>query len=120
MSFGLLNYLMLIGLVAVAIPPIIHLLNRRRFVVGGWGAMQFLQISDARRRRLFLEELLLMILRMGLIAVMVLALTAPFATGELFSKLGLRQNRDVVLIFSGSATMDLPGASGKSAHEEAK
>ena len=32
MSFGLLDLLMLFGLAGVAIPPLIHLLNRRRYV----------------------------------------------------------------------------------------
>src|SRR2546428_7027462 len=75
MSF--LTLAMLTGLVAVAIPPIIHLLNRRRYDVIDWGAMQFLQISEVTRRRLLIEELLLMLLRMGLIAVLVLAFAEP-------------------------------------------
>ena len=41
--------LMLIGLVGVSIPIIIHLLNRRRYEVVDWGAMQFLQLSEAVR-----------------------------------------------------------------------
>ena len=58
---------MLLGLAALAIPIIIHLLNRRRYEVIDWGAMRFLQMSKVTRRRLFLEEILLMLLRMGLI-----------------------------------------------------
>jgi hypothetical protein len=115
MSFGLLNLLMLFGLAAVAIPPLIHLLNRRRYNVVDWGAMQFLQISDAKRRRLLIEELLLMALRMGLIAIMVLALADPFGVSSWFSSLGMTENRDVVLVFGGSASMDVTGS-----HEAAK
>jgi hypothetical protein len=115
MSFGILNLLMLFGLLAVAIPPLIHLLNRRRYDVIDWGAMQFLQISDAKRRRLLIEEVLLMLLRMGLIAVMVLALCAPFVISPYLDDLGLRKNRDAVLIFGGSAGMEATGA-----HEAAK
>jgi hypothetical protein len=99
----------------VAIPPLIHLLNRRRYTVVDWGAMQFLLISDAKRRRLLIEELLLMALRMLLIAVMVLALAAPVAVSSLFAGLGMQQNRDVVLVFGGSASMGTSGA-----HEAAK
>ena len=76
MSF--FNFLMLAGLAGVAIPPIIHLLNRRRYDVVDWGAMQFLQVSEVTRRRLLLEELLLMLLRMGLIGVLVCAFAGPF------------------------------------------
>src|SRR5881227_2937811 len=101
MTFGL-NTWMLVGLVALIIPPLIHLLNRRRFDVVDWGAMQFLQISETTRRRLLIEELLLLALRMGLIALLVLALAAPYATSPLFADLGSRGNRDLVLIFDGS------------------
>src|SRR5947207_10959122 len=105
MGFGFLNLLMLAGLGAVAIPPLIHLLSRRRYQTVDWGAMQFLQVSETTRRRLLLEELLLMLLRMGLIAVMVLALGAPYVTGSLLTAAGARPNRDVVLVLDGSASM---------------
>src|SRR5436190_24346407 len=102
MTFGLLNILMLAGLAGLAIPPIIHLLNRRRFQVVDWGAMQFLQISETTRRRLLIEEMLLMLLRMGLIAIMVLAMAAPWIPNNLLPGIGPKPNRDVVLIFDGS------------------
>src|SRR5689334_22074306 len=117
MSFGLLS--MLFGLVVVAIPPIIHLVNRRRYDVVDWGAMQFLQVSEVTRRRLLLEELLLMALRMGLLAVLVLALAAPFVESAALARLGSRPNRDVVLVFDGSASMTAD-STGKSAHDLAR
>src|SRR5262245_48626143 len=76
MPFWFLNALMLIGLIAVTIPPIIHLLTRKRFDIVDWAAMRFLQVSERTRRKIFLEELLLMLLRMGLIAFFVIALAA--------------------------------------------
>src|SRR3989442_10741193 len=103
MSF--FNMRMRPGLAAVAIPPIIHLLNRRRFDVVDWGAMQFLQISEVTRRRLMLEEVLLMLLRMGLLAVLVFALAGPFVIVSLPAALASRPSRDVVLILDGSASM---------------
>src|SRR6516162_6467082 len=105
MSFGLLNAAMLLGLAGLAIPPLIHLLNRRRYDVVDWGAMQFLQISETTRRRLLIEELILMLLRMGLIAIMVLALAAPRMTSEVLAQLAGRPNRDVVFLFDGSYSM---------------
>jgi hypothetical protein len=116
MSF--FNLMMLAGLGAVAIPPIIHLLNRRRHDVVDWGAMQFLQVSEVTRRRLLIEELLLMLLRMGLIAVLVLAWAGPY-TDDWSLGAGPRPNRDVVLVFDGSASMSFKGT-GKSAHEQAR
>jgi hypothetical protein len=119
MSVGFLNLLMLAGLAAVVIPPIIHLLNRRRFDVVDWGAMQFLEMSQRTRRKVFIEELLLMLLRMALIAILVLALAAPYAAGPIMEKLSGRDNRDVVIIIDGSTSMSY-NPSGKSAHDAAK
>lgn len=114
-----LNPWMLLGLPAVLIPPIIHLLNRRRYEVVDWGAMQFLHIGDTTRRRIFLEELLLMLLRMGLIAVLVLALAGPFVTSAAIAHLAPHPNRDVVLVFDGSYSMGSTGKEG-TPHEKAK
>src|SRR6516165_6662154 len=109
MPFGLLNALMLLGLAGLAIPPIIHLLNRRRYEVIDWGAMQFLEISEVTRRRLLLEEILLMLMRMGLLAVLVFALAGPFLKTTFAARLGARTNRDVVLVFDGSYSMGSQG-----------
>src|SRR5438094_7942244 len=100
----LLNPWMLLGLPVLAIPPVIHLLNRRRYEVVDWGAMQFLQVSEVTRRRLLIEELLLMLLRMGLIAALVLAWAWPLAAGWSLSA-GPRPNRDGVLILDGSPAL---------------
>jgi hypothetical protein len=120
MSFGLLNLWMLAGLGAVAIPPLIHLLNRRRFTVVDWGAMQFLQVSETTRRRLLIEEILLMLLRMGLIALLVLALAAPYAVSPLLAEVGGRANRDVVLLLDGSASMSLLDEQGRPVQDKAR
>jgi hypothetical protein len=119
MAFGLLNILMLAGLAGLAIPPLIHLLNRRRFDMVDWGAMQFLEMSQRTRRKVFIEELILMLLRMGLIALMVLALAAPYLASPLFERVGSRDNRDVVLVIDGSTSMSY-NATGKSTHDAAK
>ena len=42
---------MLLGLLGVALPVIIHLLNRRRDTVIDWGAMQFLDLGRQARRK---------------------------------------------------------------------
>jgi hypothetical protein len=112
---------MLLGLAVLAIPPLIHLLNRRRYDVVDWGAMRFLQVSEVTRRRLMLEELLLMALRMGLLALLVFALAGPFTKGKLPGPLGGRTNRDVVLVFDGSYSMAASDAiSNRTPHDAAK
>ncbi len=68
------------GLAGASIPVIIHLINRRRFRTQTWAAMQFLLESLRRaRRRLRLEELLLLLLRC--LIVIVLGLTLARFTG---------------------------------------
>jgi hypothetical protein len=111
---------MLLGLAVLAVPIIVHLLNRRRFEVIDWGAMRFLQISKVTRRRLFLEELLLLLLRMGLLALLVLALAAMYTESDVLARLEPRPNRDVVLVFDGSTSMNLAGDGGKTADQAAR
>lgn len=74
-----LNWIMLFGLLALAIPILIHLLNRSQPRVMEWAAMQFLLASlTYRSRRILLEELILLILRCLTIALIVLAMARPF------------------------------------------
>jgi hypothetical protein len=61
------------GAAAASVPIIIHLLNRRRYRIMDWAAMRFLYESVRKnRRRVRLEELLLLLLRC--LAVVLLAL----------------------------------------------
>jgi hypothetical protein len=100
---------MLIGLAALAVPVLIHLLNRRRYDVVDWGAMQFLKVSETTRKRILLEELLLMLLRMALLAALVVGLAGPFVDVKLPRVLAGRPPRDVVLVIDGSASMGATG-----------
>ena len=71
MSVGFLAPAMLLGLAAIAIPVIVHLLSKRRYDVVDWGAMQFLELGKRMRRRVRLQDLLLMAVRMGLLGLLV-------------------------------------------------
>jgi len=74
-----LNTALLLGALGIAIPVIIHLLNRRSSRVVDWGAMNFLLESLAiRNRRIQLEEALLMATRCLLVGLLALALARPF------------------------------------------
>ena len=76
MSF--LNPIMLAGLSAIAIPIIIHLLNRRKFQKVVWAAMRFLQLSiEKNQRRMEIEDMILLVLRCLLVAMIALALARP-------------------------------------------
>jgi len=101
----LLNPWMLAGLLGIALPIMAHLLSRRRFDVVEWGAMQFLNPSRKTRRRLKLEELLLLMLRIGLICLIVLAVTRPLIPSGLLSGYHSAGSRTVVIVVDGSNSM---------------
>lgn len=74
-----LNTILLLGALGIAIPIVIHLLNRRSSRIVDWGAMNFLLESLAiRNRRIQLEEALLMATRCLLVGLLALALARPF------------------------------------------
>ncbi len=76
MSF--LNPIMLAGLLAISVPIIIHLLNRRKFQKVIWAAMRFLKTSvEQNQRRMRIEDLILLLLRCLLLALLALALARP-------------------------------------------
>ncbi len=74
-----LNTTLLLGALGIAIPIVIHLLNRRSRKIVDWGAMNFLLESLAiRNRRIQLEEALLMATRCLLVGLFAIALARPF------------------------------------------
>src|ERR1700677_5180013 len=63
--------------VAVSIPIVIHLLNRRKFKVVTWAAMRFLLAAQKKNsRRLRLEQILLLATRSLMILLLVLAMAS--------------------------------------------
>lgn len=82
MSF--LNQALLWGLAAVSVPVIIHLLNRRRFRRVSWAAMRFLNLSvEQNQRRMKLEDLILMLVRCAMVALLALVVARPVVEGLL-------------------------------------
>lgn len=73
-----LNPILLFGLAAVSVPILIHLLHRRRFRKITWAAMRFLRISvEQNRKRMRLEDMILLALRCLLVLLLALALARP-------------------------------------------
>jgi hypothetical protein len=73
-----LSPLLLWGTLLGAIPLIIHLLNRRRFRRVDWAPMRYLKLTIERnRRKIQLEELLLLLLRMALPVLLFFYLARP-------------------------------------------
>ena len=85
MSF--LNAILLGGAAAIAVPILLELLNRNRIKKVRWAAMRFLRASvEKNRRRLRLEDLLLLLVRCLLLILLAVALARPFLTGDTESK----------------------------------
>lgn len=109
MTFGFLNALMLAGLATVALPVIAHLISKRKFDVVNWGAMRFLELGQRTRRRIRIQDLLLLLLRMGLLACVALALARPWGRGSLLGALSPDVTHDYVFILDGSTSMAWQG-----------
>ncbi len=105
MIFELLNPWMLAGLAGVALPVIAHLLSKKKFDIVSWGAMQFLKLGQETRRRVWLEDLWLLLLRMALVAWLAIALARPWISAKWLGDIGPQPNRDIVLIIDGSYSM---------------
>lgn len=71
--------LALAGLAAAAAPLVIHILNRQRYRVLDWAAMDFLLEASSRSRSLLqLRDILLLLLRTAAVALFGLAIARPF------------------------------------------
>ena len=77
------NTAMLFGLLLIAVPILIHLLNRSRAKVLDWGAMRFLLASlTSQNRRILIEEIILLVMRCLLVALVVMAIARPFLSSR--------------------------------------
>ena len=71
------------GVGAVAIPVVIHLINRRRFKIVPWAAMKFLLAAQKQtRKRMRIEQLLLLLCRMAILALLVFAMASVMSYAE--------------------------------------
>lgn len=76
MSF--ISPIFLLGLLGITLPILIHLAGRRRAQVYRFSALEFILRSQKRMEaRLKLEQLLLLLLRIGVISLLALALAKP-------------------------------------------
>jgi hypothetical protein len=77
-ALGFLNGWLLWALPLAAIPIVIHLLNKRRYQRVKWAAMEFLLAAMKRnRRRMRMEQWLILALRTLAVILLVLAVTRP-------------------------------------------
>src|SRR5437763_13502114 len=104
MSF--LTPLFLVGLGALAIPVIVHLIQRERSRVVQFPSLMFVQkipYQSVRRRRIRHWSLLLM--RCAALLLIVLAFARPFLKREVAAAAALGGTREVVILLDHSASM---------------
>jgi len=95
------------GLSAVSLPILIHLLNRSSFRVRLWAAMQFLLESLRKnRRRLQLEQLILLLLRCLIVLLLALALAKLSCHRPDALPGGQQASRAIVFLLDDSYSMD--------------
>ena len=91
---------------AVVIPIMLHLLQRRRTVTLPFSTIRFLKLAhNHSSRRIHLESLLLLILRMLLLAVIALAFAMPVIRTTGFGAVLGNARRDVAIIIDASYSM---------------
>ena len=99
-------WLAIAGAAAAAVPVIVHLLNRRRFHVVQWAAMDFLREALTRSRRMMeLRDLLLLLLRVACLLAFGMALARPY--WNRFSQAAVDPNQPVhaVVLVDNSLSM---------------
>ena len=95
------------GSAAVGIPVIIHLLAKRRFKRVRWAALDFLILAEKQnRRKINLQQLILLALRCLAIFLLGLMLARPyFSPSGLAGVLGASANRERIFVLDDSFSM---------------
>lgn len=108
---GFLNIAFLIGLVAAAVPVIIHLLNRRRVKRVKFSSLEFLEeVNRQRMRRINLRRILVLLLRTLAILALVFAFARPTLRSGLLISGSVPKN--VVVCLDASYSMSLEEETG--------
>lgn len=108
-----LNPLVLLGLIAAAIPLIIHLFNFRRPRRVDFSSLAFVrELQKSTMQRVRIKQWLLLLLRTLALACLVLAFARPTLTGGLAGTLGGRASSSVAVVLDNSLSMTLRDAQG--------
>jgi hypothetical protein len=109
-----LNPLALFGLLAAAIPILLHLLNLRKLRTIEFSTLSFLkELQKTSIRRLKLRQLLLLILRTLLVLLIVLAFSRPTLRGSLIGNIGSHARTTAVFIIDDSYSMTVSDEQGE-------
>jgi hypothetical protein len=122
LGISALNPWLLWGAIAVAAPIIIHLLSKRKFRVVNWAAMDFLLEADRRnRRRVRLENLILLLLRCLAMLLLAFLVSRLFFTPEGIGQAATQSaGYERILVLDDSPSMRAVRDGKKWAFDEAK
>src|SRR3954462_15593125 len=100
LAIGLVTWgFFIAGGLAMATPIIIHILNRRRFKTVTWAAMEYLlRAMRKNRRRLKFEQMLLLVTRCLVLALLGAALARPMMCEKAASAIGGRSGLNVIVL----------------------
>ncbi|HNQ22979.1 MAG TPA: VWA domain-containing protein [Phycisphaerae bacterium] len=108
------------GLAAAAIPVLIHLISRRRYRRVPWAAMSFLLAVHRRSaRRVFLEQWLVLLLRVLALALLGLALARPYFSSAWATALTAGSVQRIILL-DNSGSMNARAAGQPTRFERAQ
>lgn len=100
-----LNYLLIGGAAAATIPIAIYLFNRSRYRVVRWGAMHLLDaVMRTNRRRLQIEQLILLAVRVAIPTLLAFCMARPILTG--LRDLAGKAQTSLVVLFDNSYSME--------------
>ncbi len=121
LSSFLMNPGLALGAGAVASPIVIHILSKRRYRRIRWAAMEFLlEAQKKNRRRVRLEQFILLLLRCLAVFLIALMLMRPFVRpGAFASILGASPRTERVVLIDDSYSMSYRPKAGRGAAQSA-
>ena len=116
-----LSPIFLWGLALVGIPILVHLIRKRKIKVIRWAAMEFLlQSQRKQRRKLRIEELILLALRVLIVALAAFAFARPVLRSLGIPLLSQNARVYAVIVLDNSFSMGHRGADSKTSFERAQ
>jgi hypothetical protein len=118
----LFNPALALGGAAVASPILIHLLSRRRFRRVRWAAMDFLLEAQRRnRRRVRLEQLILLIVRCLILVLLALMVARPFVRpGAVAALVGAAPRTERIILLDDSFSMGYRVGAGQTVFDRGR
>lgn len=105
---GFLNSSILPYLGFASVPIIIHILNKQRYKRVSWAAMEFLRLALQKvRRRIQLEELILLLIRTLIIVFLIGAFAKPYLKSSMNIPLLTETGKYYILVLDSTLSMNL-------------